>query len=74
MVTLEDPEGERVTARLASDIVLQVTRDGWIQPGGILSQGIPAYSELGHALMGRKVGDVCSVDGVDYRTVDINDR
>jgi len=74
MVTLEVAEGQRVTAKLASDIVIQATRDGWIQPGGILSEGIPAYSELGRALMGRKVGETCSVDGVDYRIVDIRDR
>jgi len=73
-VTIEDPDGDRVTARVSSAIVIQATRDGWITPGGVMRDGIPAHSELGRALLGHKVGDTCSVDGIDYRIVDIDDR
>lgn len=73
-VTLEDPDGERVTARVSSAIVIHATKEGWIHPGDIMREGISAHSELGRALLGHKVGDTCSVDGVDYRIADINDR
>ncbi|HEX2766789.1 MAG TPA: AAA domain-containing protein [Candidatus Limnocylindria bacterium] len=74
VVTLEDPKGDRVTTKISSSLVIRATSDGWIEPGNIWREGISSHSDLGHAFIGRKVGESVSVDGVDYRIVDINDR
>jgi transcription elongation GreA/GreB family factor len=74
IVTLEDPDGQTVTARISNSVTIHATRDGWIQPSDTFSDGISTRSALGMALLGCRVGQVASADGVDYRIVDINER
>jgi very-short-patch-repair endonuclease/transcription elongation GreA/GreB family factor len=74
VVTLEDPEGSRVRSKVSGATVMHATRDGWVAPLDTTERGISHYSSLGKAIMGAKIGDVRTVDGVTYTIVDIQVR